>query len=200
MVSSKTARRQDILNAALLCFNEVGVSAATVDMIRARSGASVGSLYHHFANKDAIADALYELAMEDHFRYQSALLEQAADAESMVKAIALAYVDWVGAHPDLARFALHRRGASPAPGPEGGDDSGRQRRLGALLARFAPLIEDGAIRALPLECYGPLMTGPAHDYARLWLSGRVARDIRDHREVFASAAWSALRPDAASDL
>eukprot|EP01030_Chromulinospumella_sphaerica_P002207 gene2207-2161_t len=43
-----TDRRQDILNAALACAAEGGVDAVTIDGVRARCGASVGSIYHHF--------------------------------------------------------------------------------------------------------------------------------------------------------
>jgi hypothetical protein len=48
---------------------------------------------------------------------------------------------------------------------------------------------------LPKESYAPLLTGAAHDYARRWLGGRVRKPIAELREVFAEAAWLALRPD-----
>ena len=54
-----TDRRQDILNAALACATEGGVDAVTIDGVRARCGASVGSIYHHFGNKDGIVAALF---------------------------------------------------------------------------------------------------------------------------------------------
>jgi AcrR family transcriptional regulator len=49
-----------ILDAAEAVIAEVGVEAATVQAIADRSGASVGSLYHFFANKDAIVEGLAE--------------------------------------------------------------------------------------------------------------------------------------------
>ena len=54
-----TDRRQDILNAALACAAEGGVDAVTIDGVRARCGASVGSIYHHFGNRDGIVAALF---------------------------------------------------------------------------------------------------------------------------------------------
>jgi hypothetical protein len=47
---------------------------------------------------------------------------------------------------------------------------------------------------LPSEVYASLITGPAHDYARHWLSGRARTDIKAYREIFAEAAWQALKP------
>ena len=53
-------RVEAILDAAEAIFGEMGVEAATTNAIAERAGASVGSLYHFFANKDAILFALSE--------------------------------------------------------------------------------------------------------------------------------------------
>ena len=53
-------RVEAILDAAEAVFGEMGVDAATTNAIAERAGASVGSLYHFFANKDAILYALAE--------------------------------------------------------------------------------------------------------------------------------------------
>jgi AcrR family transcriptional regulator len=52
-------RRVDqILDAAEQVFVEQGVGGASMQMIADRAGASMGSLYHFFPNKDAIVEAL----------------------------------------------------------------------------------------------------------------------------------------------
>lgn len=48
-----------ILNAALELFAESGFHATNVPLIAERAGVSVGTLYHYFANKEAIANELY---------------------------------------------------------------------------------------------------------------------------------------------
>ncbi len=53
-------RVEEILDAAEAVFGAMGVEAATTNAIAERAGASVGSLYHFFANKDAILNALTE--------------------------------------------------------------------------------------------------------------------------------------------
>ena len=55
---ARSSRKQEILQAALACFTEFGVEATTIEMIRDRSGASIGSLYHHFGNRERIIAAL----------------------------------------------------------------------------------------------------------------------------------------------
>ena len=51
-------RKQQIMMAALHCFNEQGVEATAMAAICQRAEASVGSIYHHFGSKEGIVQAL----------------------------------------------------------------------------------------------------------------------------------------------
>lgn len=194
MTTTRKNRKQEILDAALACFTENGVEATTIDMIRERSRASVGSMYHHFGSKEAIAASLYVEALAEHHEYQQSLLTKARTAEEGVKAITYAYIDWVSANPDKARFILYNR--SVLAKTEKADELKERTRkqFTEILAWFQPFVARGDLKKVPQELYASLITGPAHDYARLWLSGRAKTDIRAYREVFADAAWSTVRP------
>lgn len=194
MTTTKKSRKEEILNAALACFTEHGIEATTIDMIRERSGASVGSMYHHFGNKESIAAALYIGALAEHNDYQQQLLAKAKSAEEGVKAIAFAYADWVSSNPVKARFVLYSRGVIAKSDKAGELQERTRTHVTAVQAWFKPFIDNGSLKKLPLEVYGSLITGPAHDYARLWLSGRAKTDIRAYRDILAEAAWNAVRP------
>lgn len=194
MTTTRKSRKQEILDAALSCFTEFGIEATTIDMIRERSQASVGSMYHHFGNKESIAAALYTEALGEHHDYQQALLAKARTAEEGVRAIVFAYVDWVSAHPDKARFVLYSRSVLARNAAAGELAERTRQHVGEVQQWFRPHIDAGNIKELPLEVYGSLITGPAHDYARLWLSGRAKTDIKAYRDIFAEAAWRAVRP------
>lgn len=194
MTTTKKSRKEEILDAALSCFTENGIEATTIDMIRERSGASVGSMYHHFGSKESIAAALYIDALAEHNACQQKLLAEARNAEQGVKAIAYAYIDWVSANPDKARFVLYSRGVLARSEMAGELKERTRKHMGEVFAWFQPHIDNGTLKKLPLEVYGPLITGPAHDYTRLWLSGRAKTDIKAYREIFAEAAWRAVKP------
>lgn len=195
MTSPKKTRKQEIIEAALQCFTEHGVEATTIEMIRERSGASVGSLYHHFGNKESIAAAIFNDAMEEHAERQQALLAQASTVEAGVKALAYAYIDWIADNPERAHFALYSRGYLAKGEAAATMNAGKRKRLSSVLAWFRPHIASGGLKKLPIECYASLITGPAHDYARLWLSGRAKTNIKAYREIFAEAAWNAVKPE-----
>lgn len=52
--------RSLIVNTALRLFSEKGYFNTSVQDIKNTAGISIGSIYHHFSGKDAIARALYE--------------------------------------------------------------------------------------------------------------------------------------------
>ena len=190
----KTTRKQAILDAALHCFNAQGVEATTIEAIRERSGASVGSLYHHLGSKERIAAALFIEGVTSHARLLASYLEGARTAEEGVRAVVHAYVDWVSDNREHARFLLRSRGFVVATDGDATLARVNEENFRAIKARFRPWIAEGAIRKLPVECYVPLLRGAAEDYARAFVGGRARTDIKVHREVFADAAWRAVAP------
>jgi len=57
---TKPTKREAILNAMLDVVVERGLHDAPMSLIAERSGASAGVIYHHFASKEEIIQALYE--------------------------------------------------------------------------------------------------------------------------------------------
>jgi AcrR family transcriptional regulator len=188
-LAEKNQRRREILEAALLCFSESGIESTTIDMIKTQSGASVGSIYHHFSNKEGVATALYIAALEDHANQQFALLEQANSAESTIKALVYAYLDWVTANPELALFVQQARGYVLNSAHADLLISRNRERFAQLLSYLNRYSEDGSLRIFPKELYTALVLGATKDYCRNWLSGRIKTPPADYRDILAEAAW-----------
>ncbi|MCP1625673.1 TetR/AcrR family transcriptional regulator [Pseudomonas nitroreducens] len=190
---ARPSRKDDILQAALACFSESGVDATTIEMIRDRSGASIGSLYHHYGNKERIIGALYLTGIGQYAALLDAGLEEAKSAEAVVKLFVTSYIDWVSANPQWARFILHSRGRVEAGevGEELREANRTQgRRIAELLAEHR---KSGAFKALSAELFNSVVIGPTHDYARNWLAGRTRVDLIECREQLAQIAWDSVR-------
>src|SRR5689334_13103758 len=86
-------RRRAILDAALSCFLKSGFDAATIEHIRDASGASFGSIYHHFGSKQAIAAALYVEGLHELDLALSAARESQANVRDGLKAQVQGYFD-----------------------------------------------------------------------------------------------------------
>lgn len=189
----RASRKDDILQAALACFSESGVDATTIEMIRDRSGASIGSLYHHFGNRERIIGALYLEGIGQYAALLDAGLREGMSAEATVKLFVTCYIDWVVAHPDWARFILHNRGRVET-GEMGEQlrEANRQqgRRIAELLAVHR---QAGAFREMPFELFNSVVIGPTHDYVRNWLAGRTRVELADCRDLLAQIAWESVR-------
>jgi AcrR family transcriptional regulator len=198
-VTEKTRqKRLAVLDCALACFTEHGVEATTIEMIRDASGMSVGSLYHHFGNKEKIASALYLEGTRSFGRVVKARIAElltnpeAVDLEALVRAIVYANVDWISEQPDWARFVFHHR--SMVDDTEEGTSLQRDFSVfNQALDSWVEKLGAQKLQQLDRALLSALISGPTHNYARQWLAGRVSTPLEAHREVLADAAWRSVQ-------
>lgn len=179
--------RERLLAAALTRFQADGLVRATLEDVRLEAGVSVGAMYHHFADKAALVDALY---VELIGRFQSeflAELREHASAEEGIKAGVRLYLRWVARHRAEAGVLLGHRCDAPALRE-------RNRALfSETMAWWRTHVHYGSLRDLPFDVIQALWIGPSQEYTRHWLAGRAKRTPPAVAEVFAEAAWHALK-------
>ena len=187
-------RRRQIIQAALECFNEMGLVDTTMGDIRTRSRASNGSIYHHFKSKDQLAAAVYLDGILDYQTGMIAALEEETDARKGIYGIIRYHLTWVQDHPDWARYLFQMRHAGFMGGEAESSITEANRTFSAGLGRFLSIqVEAGLLRTLPRELYIAILLGPCQELARLWLSGSEGVDLETAVEEIAEAAWQALR-------
>jgi AcrR family transcriptional regulator len=177
-----------LLRAALLRFETDGALAATLDDIRRDAEVSVGALYHHFADKSALASALYvELTVEFQEGF-TAELRRHSGAEDGVRAGVRFYLRWVSANRAAAAYLL---GDRPT------DDAALRARNREFFAEVGAWwqthVHYGVLRELTFDLINALWLGPAHEYTRHWVAGRVKRFPTGIGDVLADAAWLTLK-------
>ena len=188
---SSPDRRQQILDAALASFVERGYRATSISDIRAASGASTGSIYHFFAGKGALAEALLTEAVAGWSAEVWRELDGDSTAERGIKAAVGGLVRWGIRHPGHLRFMDEIRTLA-ASGTE-------LARVAAMLAegqaagekQYRAYAANGEVRALPWPVAHSLMLGPAYNYMRL--IGRSVAASPDAPALLAEAAWQAVK-------
>lgn len=135
MDPTRRDRREDLLVAAARRFVADGLRRTTMEDIAREAGAGKATLYRHFANKDAVIDALLEREAQRFER----VLEQAAagetDAAGRIEATFVAAVAFFVEHPVLTR--------------------GRDEEPGLLLPRITA--DGGPLVTRGLERFGQLI-------------------------------------------
>jgi AcrR family transcriptional regulator len=179
--------RVRLLAAALQKLASQSPAAVSLDDIRREAGVSVGALYYHFQDKEALIDTLYlELTREVQDDFLSELRTHRS-AEEGVKAIVRYYLRWVSENQAPAKVLLGHR-------PDRGELRDMNRHFfDGVLSWWQTHVHYAAVRALPLDVIIALWIGPAQEYTRHWLSGRGKRVPRTVEDVLADAAWTALK-------
>ncbi len=185
-------RRRAILEAALRCFSAAGFSATTLEEIRRRSGASTGSIYHHFASKEQIAAAVYVEGLRDYQQGLLAELRRHREGAGGVKAIVTYHLRWVEDHPEWARYLVHMRHTESVAATE--SEIARLNRgfVAEIRAWVEAAVARGELRRLPPDVFLALVLGPAQEMARIWLTGRAPTPLPQARRLLAEAAWRSV--------
>ena len=188
----KLSRKKEILNAALICFNQQGIAATSIEQIQNTSKASIGSIYHHFGSKDGIAYILYREGLQNYHDDLLKKLNSAKSAENKIKTFVSSYMEWIEKNPELANYIFSAR--SYLVDSQKADEihlfhENNQHDLALVIKS---LIKQKEIKRLPDSLYHPLIIGPAHQFCQLWLNNHTDMKIKDAKRILAQAAWDSL--------
>ncbi len=193
--SAETPRRRQILDAALECFLENGFEGTTIEHIRHASGASHGSIYHHFGSKEAVALALYVEGMHEYQEAVLARVKKESSAQAGIRALIEAHLECVEADPNRSLFLTRLGMAEVSEEAAERIAAINQEFFRAVHAWLLPYIEQGQVIRIPAALYVPVILGPTTHYARHWLAHRLGLDRAEVLEVLARSAWNSLRAD-----
>lgn len=188
---AETTRR--ILDAALALYAREGHAGFTVHAVAAESGASLGSLYHHFKSIDGVAAELYAECMGHLLDELASALARSRTARGGVVAFVRAYLEFAERHPDEARF-IH--GA-----PHGGFITSHAARIAEvkaprmekILAWVRAHVAAGEIANIPAPLFEMLVVGPVAELTRRWLAGAPDLDLAAAARVLPERIWSSVR-------
>jgi len=163
--------RDRILDAACDLFIAEGYEHTTVARIRAKSGVSNGTLFHHFPTKEAILDALYTDAMKGvNRRYHEALASPPGSLRDLLRSVVGVILSFAVEEPDEAKIIYDLA-------PPGRESPSREeldlesaQLLKAIKNAMSPYRETGELKAMPDRAMMSILTGPAHLISQYWLS------------------------------
>jgi len=186
------SRRQEIIQAALACFTELGFAQTSMAEIRRRSNASTGSIYHHFKTKEQLAADVYLEGIRNYQEGFLAVLERESSARNGIFAVIRYHLEWVSRYPDWTRYLFQKAQAgfmaSAAEVLVGLNAEFMQR-----CARWLSVhVKAGIIRGLSPDMYVAILLGPVMEYTRLYLAGQTCTPPEHAIQQLGSAAWNYL--------
>jgi len=101
--------QQKILSATLMLFSKKGYFNTSVRDIAHESGVSIGSIYHHFKDKEAIASAVYSNLVERMLAEITQIQSKHIRTSSRCRAIIAFLFDITEQEPEVMEFMLYSK-------------------------------------------------------------------------------------------
>lgn len=101
--------RRQVLDAALRLFTRDGYFKTSVHDVARTSGVSVGSIYHHFNDKEGIARALYADLAERMVELLEGIHRDYASTHDRCRAVVAALFDMTENEPEAMEFMLYAK-------------------------------------------------------------------------------------------
>lgn len=186
--------RERILEAALELFVEQGYFNTNVPDISKKSRCSVGSIYHHFVNKEEIASQLYKDGISRFRSAISAAIDPNEDPEKTIHAIVISFLSFAEEHHVLSRYlwlARHNEFLSDKvrkPTTVGFDELGRR-----LTRVIKSGVRSGTIPRVKAEVFWSIVFGIPLSYVRDWLDGYTTDSPTGVAASLAHACWTGLQ-------
>jgi AcrR family transcriptional regulator len=188
--------RTRILEAALACFLDKGIAGTSIAEIRAKSGATTGSIYHFFGGKEDIALALCAQGLASWAQAARAVPPESgaeSGAEAKIRAMVEGAIDWALDNDPMHRFLIQGEGLAPlaAKRSEMIDVMTEARLSQERILR--DLTARGAIRPLAWDLARAIILGPVESYLKARAQGSAAATPDEAKRELGEAAWVALR-------
>ena len=186
--------RDRILDASLKLFVEQGYFNTNVPDISRESKCSVGSIYHHFLNKEEIADQLFKNGIQEFRAALSTAFEADDNVEATIRRLLIAFMAFAEDNQLLARYLWLNRHSEfisdkvSKPTMIGFDSFGR--RLTRVIRTGA---KKGEIPILKAEIFWSIVFGIPLSFIRDWLEGYTTTSPSEAAPIIAEACWSALQ-------
>lgn len=194
MTAKQDRGRQTIeylLDAALDIFAEEGADGFTITAVVAKSGISVGSLYHHFGNFDGLTVTLYSRCMAEVLDTMIEAMNRTRTARTGIEAMVRAYLQWSIANRakalviQTAQYCEYRAPLKVA--------ETKAPRIKLVTEWLEPHVQAGRIHAMSPQMIESLMVGPPALAVHRWLADVPGVNLTEALKVMPDRIWHSLQ-------
>jgi AcrR family transcriptional regulator len=163
-VDQGRATREHVVAVATRLFAERGYEATSIEAVLEESGVSRGSLYHHFASKEALFEAAFAAVEISIGAETVTAISGTTDATAALRAGCLAWIRLAG-DPVVQRIVLID--APAVLGWERWREIEEQNALGLLKAAMQAEAEEGRVRPELVDVFAHMLLATMNELALL---------------------------------
>ncbi|MGB3209439.1 MAG: TetR/AcrR family transcriptional regulator [Desulforhopalus sp.] len=191
MQRQKTQDRQEaILSVALKLFTERGYFNTSVHDIQKQAQVSIGSIYHHFENKEAIAKALFVHIEESMNMVIGRIMKDHSTAHDRCKAVISYFFDTAEQNPEAMQYMLYAKHQEFMPDEKPVCSS---RPFTLMKEMVICGMENGEIRTMDPNVAAVLIFGGAIRLIFLRMDGALENVLSSYLHECWEGAWRGVK-------
>lgn len=178
-----------ILDTALDLFTTNGYFNTSVHHIQKTAGISIGSIYHHFANKEAIAKAIYDELIDQMSQAILNIMQQHDSTKDRCRAVISYLFELTENDPRKMNYMLHANHKEFIPDQKPVCSSVPFE----MIASMVPMgMTNGEIKQMDSISASVCLFGPALRLIHLKLDGVVKSPLSGYFDEIWDAVWASL--------
>jgi len=193
--ANTSKRKKQIIEGALSCFNEFGVTETGMSDICTRSKTSIGRIYHHFKSKEQLAASVFlEGIKKDQHRVLD-VHEKQETAKKGITKVGSYHLNWGVEHPEWSRYLFRESHAKFL-----GETKETFKQLNdEFFTRggscFKQHMQSGVLKKLPPDIFISILMGSCQTFSRQYLFHQTCSDVEVAAKEIAQAVWQALKTE-----
>ncbi|WP_019624516.1 TetR/AcrR family transcriptional regulator [Thioalkalivibrio thiocyanoxidans] len=187
--------RQRVLETALGLFSTRGYFNTSIHDIRREADVSIGSIYHHFGNKEALAKALYDDLLERMDAGLREVMEREQDCRARCDGIIAFLFQAATEEPRTMRFVLESRHREFLPDEPPVCSSQPFMRMRECIEQG---IASGEVRPIEIPVAATAAFGGAIRLVHLHLDGVLEQPLLRYLTSMQDTAWRAVATDSSN--
>lgn len=181
--------REQILSATLGLFSQKGYFNTSVRDIARESGVSIGSLYHHFKDKEGIASAMYNKLLDRMIKELSQIKASNNTAHDRCHGVIVFLFEMTEQEPEVMEFMLSSKHRDFLPDEKPVCSS-------APFEMMREIVKDGMvsdeIQLMDLMVASSCLYGPSIRMITSRLDGLIDKPLQEYLDAIWSASWKAV--------
>ena len=182
--------RAKVLDTALQQFSSKGFFNTSIHDIQREADVSMGSIYNHFAGKEAIARALYDDLLAEMGRLVDKAVAEHDATEDQGRAVVAALFDLTESHPDKLSFILNARHREFLVNEPGICQSRPFEKMRDIILSG---IDRGEVRKIDPWLAASLAFGPALRMISLRLDGMIPTHLPELLDELWTLTWNGMK-------
>lgn len=187
-----TKTQDQILSATLLLFTKKGYFNTSIHDIVRESGISVGSVYHHFSDKEGVASALYNNLLERMNAELANIMKLHTSAHDRCRAVIGLLFDITEQEPEVMEFMLYTKHRDFLPDEIPVCSSKPFELMREIVAQG---MASGEIRTMDVMVASTCLYGGPIRMITARLDGQLPKQLSTYMDEIWTCSWRAVAKD-----